>query len=692
MTVLLSPLAGAGAQFFDNDGIILAGGKIYTYAAGTNTPQATYTTIAGTIAHNNPIILDASGRVPGGEIWLTSNLAYKLVIKDANNTLIGTYDNLTGISNITLPINATQVNYTAPFGGAVQETVAAKLAQSVSVKDFGAAGDGITNDTIAFQAAIDSGQAVYVPDGSYLVTDTLTLPATFVMFGNGRNSATIKFKPTTDKSLFNRSADGGLQLTNLSFWGTDYYFDPAKTPSIKSEFVNATGTSSRLYWDCIGVFGFNADKVVNVEQCIETYITRSFFFGPYYNYGDSPGTTTTRTSNCFFFNGPWNTTTNIEDCFIQHFKFGVVINNGFMNTIERCSLEANFIAIVSTRDGVSSYPNYFNFVTNCYFELNNYTLGGAGFASDFDDKANSAKYGALSFSDCYFDAAVILGSPNSQRNTPNYTYGYCQSNILNYNKRYLHTKFLTSQSGWSHVDEQYDSYLTTDLTGANTNTFGKTGVQIGFRRDINNNGYDKQFRTIGKIGSGIVSDASWCVVSNTSFNNSDPVSDEWDPAGEVVRFRVQGGNAYLSGGGAYNTSGADYAEMFEWADGNPDNEDRVGRLVYLDGDKITLTPNGRAIGVISATASVIGNNWSEQWSKRLLRDDFGRVITDKNGSPIVNPNYDATKLHVPRNERKEWAVVGLIGRLRVLNGQPVPQSWIKLQDISDNVIEYLVKS
>lgn len=171
MTVLLSPLAGAGAQFFNNDGVILAGGKIYTYAAGTNTPQATYTTIAGTIAHNNPIILDASGRVPGGEIWLTSNLAYKLVIKDTNNALIGTYDNLTGVSNVTLPINATQVNYTAPFSGAVQETVSAKLAQTVSVKDFGAVGNGVTDDSISIQNAINAlssnGGTIFVPTGVY---------------------------------------------------------------------------------------------------------------------------------------------------------------------------------------------------------------------------------------------------------------------------------------------------------------------------------------------------------------------------------------------------------------------------------------------------------------------------------------------------------------------------------------------
>ena len=96
MSVNLSPLAGAAAQFFDNSGNVLTGGKIYTYAAGTTTPQATYTSNLGTTFHSNPIVLDASGRVPGGEIWLTIGVSYKFVINDANNVLIGSYDNING--------------------------------------------------------------------------------------------------------------------------------------------------------------------------------------------------------------------------------------------------------------------------------------------------------------------------------------------------------------------------------------------------------------------------------------------------------------------------------------------------------------------------------------------------------------------------------------------------------------------
>jgi hypothetical protein len=98
MSVSLSPFYGVGGQLFNNNGDPLAGGKINTYLAGTTTNEATYTTSAGNIAHTNPIILDGAGRVPSGEIWLLFNTAYKFVVKDSNDVLIGTFDNVGGIS------------------------------------------------------------------------------------------------------------------------------------------------------------------------------------------------------------------------------------------------------------------------------------------------------------------------------------------------------------------------------------------------------------------------------------------------------------------------------------------------------------------------------------------------------------------------------------------------------------------
>jgi hypothetical protein len=93
MSVSLSPYAGAGAQFFDNNGNPLAGGLIYTYAAGTTTPIATYTSSSGGTANANPIVLDSAGRTPA-QIWLTAGNSYKFVLETALGVTIKTDDNI----------------------------------------------------------------------------------------------------------------------------------------------------------------------------------------------------------------------------------------------------------------------------------------------------------------------------------------------------------------------------------------------------------------------------------------------------------------------------------------------------------------------------------------------------------------------------------------------------------------------
>lgn len=91
-SVLLSPF-GNGQQFFNDNGVPLAGGLIYTYQAGSSTPLVTYTENGGTIANANPIVLDASGRTPQ-QIWLLTGYSYKFVLKTADDVLIQTLDNI----------------------------------------------------------------------------------------------------------------------------------------------------------------------------------------------------------------------------------------------------------------------------------------------------------------------------------------------------------------------------------------------------------------------------------------------------------------------------------------------------------------------------------------------------------------------------------------------------------------------
>jgi len=101
MSAFLSPVFGAGAQLFNNQGIVLSGGKINTYLAGSTTPQATWTDSTQAVQNSNPIILDSTGRITGsGEMWLQSGIAYKLVVTDSANNPIGTWDNISGVNDI----------------------------------------------------------------------------------------------------------------------------------------------------------------------------------------------------------------------------------------------------------------------------------------------------------------------------------------------------------------------------------------------------------------------------------------------------------------------------------------------------------------------------------------------------------------------------------------------------------------
>lgn len=136
---------------------------------------------------------------------------------------------------------------------------------------------------------------------------------------------------------------------------------------------------------------------------------------------------------------------------------------------------------------------------------------------------------------------------------------------------------------------------------------------------------------------------------------------------------------------AYTTPCADYAEFFEWADGNPDGEDRAGYFVKPEGEKIVKCGEfDTPLGVVSAAPAIIGDSGELHWHGKFATDDFGRVqyhdVTvpaelDEDGNiiaeehierqPVLNPEWDNTTEYIPRKDRKEWAAVGVLGKLVV---------------------------
>lgn len=135
-------------------------------------------------------------------------------------------------------------------------------------------------------------------------------------------------------------------------------------------------------------------------------------------------------------------------------------------------------------------------------------------------------------------------------------------------------------------------------------------------------------------------------------------------------FRVTAAGAVM-GTQNYTASGADYAEMFEWVDGNHDNEDRRGLFVTLDGEKIrpASADDDYILGVVSATPSVVADAQTDDWGKKWETDIFGERLLDENGAWILNDNFreEDNESYVSRLDRMEWAAVGLVGKLIVVD-------------------------
>lgn len=172
--------------------------------------------------------------------------------------------------------------------------------------------------------------------------------------------------------------------------------------------------------------------------------------------------------------------------------------------------------------------------------------------------------------------------------------------------------------------------------------------------------------------SGTDKGTAFCIGNGTSSSKSNA-------------FRVTGKGQPI-GKLAYSTTGCDYAEYFEWEDGNPDNEDRRGLFVTLVGNKIKPANDGDYIhGIVSSVPAIIGN-FDEDWMGRYLTDDFGSFIdeeiqetieVEEDGKTVEktitvtkwkeNPSYNPDQKYVPRSERPEWSEIGMLGALHVID-------------------------
>ena len=159
----------------------------------------------------------------GGTVWAINNGAVtesKLAASAVTSAKILDGTIVNADVNASAGITAGKLSFTQAGTGAVARTVDSRLKDVVSVKDFGAIGDGVANDTAAIQAALDSGKAVFLPSGTYKVTSQLTMGAPYVFYGEGSLSSVL-LTSCVGWTLKAGGAPGNFILKDIHFLGAN---------------------------------------------------------------------------------------------------------------------------------------------------------------------------------------------------------------------------------------------------------------------------------------------------------------------------------------------------------------------------------------------------------------------------------------------------------------------------------------
>lgn len=282
----------------------------------------------------------------------------------------------------------------------------------------------------------------------------------------------------------------------------------------------------------------------------------------------------------------------------------------------------------------------------------------------------------------------------------------------------------TITSGWlyaikevpTHYNHSHTEGHSTIASGRNSHTEGYFTIASG----CNSHVMGQYNKTLTGDATSYSSTADAFVIGNGTGSSA---------LSNAFRVTFDGSTYGLS---AFNSTGADYAEYFEWLDKNLNKEDRIGYFVTLDSEKIkkTISTDTYILGIISATPSIIGDSCQDDWKDKCQTDDWGRIqyhevkvdatyetingeqveITPEHTDivPILNSNWDSTKEYIPREKRPEWSTVGMLGKLLVRDdGTCEVNGYCKSNDngvatksdagyrvmkrISDNIVQILFK-
>ena len=354
MTAVLTPsIIFQGLGF---GGLPLPGGKLFSYVAGTSTPQATYTDSTQGTPNTNPVILNANGQAA---VWLDPTLTYKFKLTDYFGNQIYVTDQVQG----SLTATALSVILTQQFiGKFLYPQTAAELAATITPVNFSYppgnvlrygtnTSPGTTDMSAAFQSAFNQqssgGAPIYVPSGVYIISSVIstTTAAPFYMYGDGMGKTRIAKHVDADCFVVTNSSSAFNQITieNLTI-SADAVMSSGSALNLTCTGIIPSVSLRNIQILCGGSFTFAT--AIKLNNCGETEMNRVIITG--IDSTSMAGISITQTQQatvyrffgCSIYNcstgvGFINTTNpGIEGiefygCEIVNVQFGVVYTNSF---------------------------------------------------------------------------------------------------------------------------------------------------------------------------------------------------------------------------------------------------------------------------------------------------------------------------------------------------------------------------
>lgn len=327
--------------------------------------------------------------------------------------------------------------------------------------------------------------------------------------------------------------------------------------------------------------------------------------------------------------------------------------------------------------------NQGNVASGVYSHAEGTKTTAVGYASHAEGEATKANYEASHAEGLNTTASGAASHAEGGDTTASESYAHAEGNNTTASGMSAHAEGqnTTASGGYAHAEGQHTTASggAAHAEGGGTTASGRNSHAGGCSTKAN----AYQFVT-GKYNT----DKTGCTdTSDQSADNSIFIIGYGTATTKANAFRITAAGNCM-GAQSFGSSGADYAEFFEWRDGNKKAEDRRGLFVTLDGDKIRLATaaDDYIVGVISANPSVVGDVQSENWHGMYKKDVFGQPLTETVEVPestdeetgevvpthtitryVVNPDYDPDEEYTSREFRKEWACVGLMGKLVVVD-------------------------